>query len=131
MKATAKNIFLIKCMVIIMLVSFTLSSCGDKNDEGAESKEESANNAEDGRQEESGSIELTDAQMSAVAILTGKIEKKNLSSVVKASGQLEVPPQNRAEVTTFISGVVKRIYILEGNYVKRGQALATIENPEF
>lgn len=113
----------------IFLLCFVLFSCGDKKVETEKSSEGSAEEAE--HEHESGLIELNAAQMNAVGITVGKIEKKNLSSVVKASGQLEVPPQNRAEVTTLISGVVKRIFVLEGNYVRKGQALATIENPEF
>lgn len=76
-------------------------------------------------------IELTEQQMKAVGIEIGKIELKNLSSVVKASGQLEVPPQNKADVTSLIGGVIKKIFVLEGSYVKKGQIVAMIENPEF
>ena len=115
-----------KCLVSFALLSFFLFSCGDKTGETEKSNEENVES-----EEGSGVIELTEAQMNAVGITIGKIEKKNLRSVVKASGQLEVPPQNRAEVTTLISGVVKRIFVLEGNNVKKGQTLATIENPEF
>jgi cobalt-zinc-cadmium efflux system membrane fusion protein len=122
------HISTMKILTGIILLSFLLFSCGEKKVANGESGEESEEHAEG---EESGVIELSEAQMSAVGITIGKIEKKNLSLVVKASGQLEVPPQNRAEVTTLTSGVVKRIYVLEGNYVKRGQTLATIENPEF
>ena len=59
-------------------------------------------------------VELTDAQMKAVGIEIGMIELKNLSSVIKASGQLEVPPQNKADVTALIGGVIKNIFVLEG-----------------
>ncbi len=76
-------------------------------------------------------IELTEQQMKAVGIETGKIELKNLSSVVKASGELEVPPQNKADVTSLIGGIIKKIFVLEGSYVKKGQVVAMIENPEF
>lgn len=118
-----------KYSVTLILLSFFLFSCGGKNAEKEGSGEESETHA--GEEGESGVIELSEAQMNAVGITVGKIEMKNLSLVVKASGQLEVPPQNRAEVTTLISGVVKSIFVLEGNYVKKGQRLATLENPEF
>lgn len=118
-----------KCLATFLLLSLVFFSCGDKKAEKGESTAESAEHAEG--EEESGVIELSEAQMNAVGITTGKVEMKNLSTVVKASGQLEVPPQNRAEVTTLVSGVVRRILILEGNYVNKGQTLATIENPEF
>jgi cobalt-zinc-cadmium efflux system membrane fusion protein len=82
-------------------------------------------------EEHSEGIELTVEQMKAVGIEIGKIELRNLSSVIKASGQLEVPPQNKADVTSLVGGVIKRIFVLEGNYVKKGQTVAMIENPEF
>ncbi len=81
--------------------------------------------------EHSEAVELTEEQIKAVGIEIGKIEQKNLSSVIKASGQLEVPPQNKADVTSLIGGVIKRIFVLEGNSVKKGQTVAMIENPEF
>ena len=46
---------------------------------------------------ESEGISLSQSQLDAVGIRLGAIEEKNLKSVVKASGQLEVPPQNKAE----------------------------------
>ena len=81
--------------------------------------------------EHSEGVELTEEQIKAVGIEIGKVEQKNLSNVVKASGQLEVPPQNKADVTPLIGGVIKRIFVLEGNSIKKGQTVAMIENPEF
>jgi cobalt-zinc-cadmium efflux system membrane fusion protein len=76
-------------------------------------------------------IELTAEQFKAVGIELGTIEKKNLHSVVKASGYLEVPPQNKASVSTLIGAVVKSILVLEGHFVKEGQILAVLEHPDF
>ena len=113
----------------LLLVACFFISCRDQSSENDASNGESGERGEGAQ--DPGIVNLTEAQMNAVGITTGKIESKNLSSVVKASGQLEVPPQNRAEVTTLQSGVVRQIFVLEGNYVKKGQILATIENPEF
>ncbi len=76
-------------------------------------------------------VELTKEQFEAVEIQLGKIEMQNLKSSIKASGHLEVPPQNKAEVSTFIGAVVKSIAVLEGSKVQRGQTLATLEHPDF
>src|SRR5690606_22491152 len=56
---------------------------------------------------------------------------KNLNAVIKASGQLEVPPQNKADVNVLIGGIVRKINVLEGQYVKKGQLLVTIENTDL
>lgn len=79
----------------------------------------------------SDTVELSKTQIEMVGILNGRIEQKNLSEIVKANGQLMVPPQSKAEVNTLIGGVVRNILVKEGSYVRRGQALAYIENPEF
>jgi cobalt-zinc-cadmium efflux system membrane fusion protein len=76
-------------------------------------------------------IELTDQQMKAVDIQIGKIEEKNLTAVVKASGQLAVPPQNEAKVNLLSGGIIRRISVLEGQKVKKGQVLAIIENQDM
>jgi cobalt-zinc-cadmium efflux system membrane fusion protein len=82
-------------------------------------------------EEHSDGISLTKTQVAAVGIQFGDIEQKNLSAVVKASGQLAVPPQNRAEVNVLIGGIIRSIHVLEGQHVNKGQTLATIENTEF
>lgn len=76
-------------------------------------------------------LELTAEQMKTVGIILGKVERKNLRAVVRASGSLEVPPQNKAELTTLIGGIITKINVLEGAVVVKGQALASLENTEF
>lgn len=81
--------------------------------------------------ETEGALSLTAEQMKAVGITLGKMEHKNLHAVVLASGSLEVPPQNKAELTTLTGGIITHINVLEGGVVKKGQVLATLENTDF
>lgn len=76
-------------------------------------------------------IELTQAQIDAVDIQFGTIELKNLTQVINASGELAVPPQNRADVNVLIGGVIRKIFVIEGQAVKKGQILAIIENADL
>ena len=73
---------------------------------------------------------MTEAQFKTIGIETGGIEMKNLNTVIKANGYTAVPPQNMANISTLIGGVVKDIYVLEGTYVAKGKTLATIQNLE-
>lgn len=50
-------------------------------------------NADSSTQQHSDEIALSQAQVEAVGIQLGKIERKNLSAVVKASGPLAVHPR--------------------------------------
>lgn len=77
------------------------------------------------------SIEITEFQFKTAGIELGLIEQKNLSEIIQASGKLDVPPQNFAEVSTYIGGVVKSIRVLEGDFVKKGQTILTLEHPDF
>lgn len=108
--------------VFVSAISFT--SC--KQSSKTETKE-----ADKPKEEHSGAIEVSSEQMKAVGIELGTIEMKNLNSVVKSSGQLEVPPQNKADVNSLISGIIKKIMVLEGNYIRQGQTVAILENTDI
>jgi len=76
-------------------------------------------------------VELNEAQYNASGVELGTFSMKNLSDVVNANGYTKLPPQNQADVSVHLTGIVKSINIIEGQSVKKGQVLATIESPEF
>lgn len=110
-------------------LSLVLVSCGGSNEKQPEQAEAKAPAKEE--EEHGGELELSEAQLKAVGIEIGKIEQKNLNAVIKASGQLAVPPQNKAEVNVLMGGIVRKINVLEGQSVSKGQVLVVIENPDF
>ena len=89
---------------------FLLTSCGEKKTK--ETHEEEKSETE---------VALTEAQFKTIGIETGGIEMKNLNTVIKANGYTAVPPQNMANISTLIGGVVKDIYVLEGTFVSKGK----------
>ncbi|HCZ36691.1 MAG TPA: efflux RND transporter periplasmic adaptor subunit [Cytophagales bacterium] len=107
-----------------LLFLLIISACNNE-------KEATEEQAENHDEESSDIIELTQEQINAVGIEIDTLEEKNLSAIVKASGKLEVPPQNRADISVLMGGSVKQIFVLEGSYVKKGQVLLTIGNLEF
>lgn len=56
---------------------------------------------------------------------------RNLTTVIKVNGQLEVPPANSAEVTAVIGGNVKSINVFYGDQVRKGQQLVVLEHPDY
>jgi cobalt-zinc-cadmium efflux system membrane fusion protein len=76
-------------------------------------------------------VEISQRQIAVAAISIGRIEQKNIGSLIKATGQLVLPPSSQAIVSTVIAGTVKQILVTEGAYVKSGQVVAYIESPEF
>ncbi|QHS55260.1 efflux RND transporter periplasmic adaptor subunit [Mucilaginibacter sp. 14171R-50] len=126
MKQTIKNkyiqLFVLLPLALIVAIG---TGCKQKKEPAeTEQKEVPKDKADEGTR-------LTQSQIDAVGIGFGTVEQKNLKSVVKVTGQLDVPPQNKAEVTLQMGGVVKQIFVLEGGYVHKGQQLATIENNQL
>lgn len=74
---------------------------------------------------------LTEEQMKAVGISLGKIEMKDLTSLVKANGVLSVPNNRKATVTSLYGGVIKTLNVQIGDHVRKGQVIASINNPEY
>ena len=115
-------------MFAFLIATVTLSSCGNAGNKKVTKEEKTKTNT---TKKEEGIAEVTAEQMKAVGIEMGVIEQKNLTSVVKASGQLTVPPQNKAVVNALVGGVIRRINVIEGQQVGKGQVVVVIENPEF
>ncbi len=78
-----------------------------------------------------GTYELSNTQFESSAMKLGKLEMKDFHEIVKANGIFDVPPGNRASVSSYFEGTVKKITLLPGEYVKKGQLLFILENPEF
>ncbi|MES2276238.1 MAG: efflux RND transporter periplasmic adaptor subunit [Bacteroidota bacterium] len=118
-----------KVYITVLLIAGTLlASCSGGS-------EKMGNNVKDtgkteSNEKESG-LELSAEQMKSVGIETGPIEQKNLDAVVKANGQLAVPPQNKADVSILSGGIISNIEVLEGQQVHKGQVLATIKNQDL
>lgn len=97
-----------------------LGACGEKKTSASEEHED----------ENATEVALTEDQFRTVGIETGVVENRNLNAVIKANGYTAIPPQNAANVSALMSGVVKDIFVLEGTFVNKGKVLATIQNLE-
>ncbi|MGV8963479.1 MAG: efflux RND transporter periplasmic adaptor subunit [Candidatus Saccharimonadaceae bacterium] len=74
---------------------------------------------------------LTETQFNSSEMKLGKFEMKEFYEIVKANGMFDVPPQNRASISSYFGGSVKNIKLMPGQRVKRGQVLFTLENPDY
>ncbi len=71
-------------------------------------------------------VTVSPVQFTAIDGVLGKVEMKDLTTALKATGFLKVPPQNVADVTASLGGTVREVLVQEGDHVKKGQALASI-----
>jgi HlyD family secretion protein len=69
---------------------------------------------------------VNQSQKSVVTVQTGKVVKQDISSTVTASGQIK--PKTIVNVGANAMGRIIRLYVKEGEKVKKGQVLAQLEN---
>ena len=112
--------------IVLFIVTVFAVSCSDKKNYDIPKGEE-----EHEHHEETSSVEIDAAQFKQLNIQLGDVEMKNLSTALKATGFLKVPPTNKANITAIIGGTVNSILVMEGEHVQKGQTVATIANQEF
>lgn len=108
----------------LMMSMLMMSACGGSHTADEQETEDETALAD-------GVVELTDEQINTVGISIGKVEHRQMSGTVKVSGTLKLSPQNRAEVTSLVSGQTQRILVKEGDVVRAGQPVAMVENTEM
>lgn len=106
----------------VILVALSTSCSNMKKSDGQEAEGHEETHTEE--------VELTQEQMNTVGIKVGPLEERNLRNVLRVNGTLKVVPQDRAEVSSLVSGVVQRILVTEGSRVTKWQVVAWIENTE-
>ena len=104
----------------IILIAFLSFSCS-KEENTEETFETDALKTE---------ITLNDAQYKNAGIQVAEPSYENLSSKITVTGVIDVPPQNTASVSAPSGGYIKYIKHLPGMFIKKGETLALIEDPQ-
>ena len=108
--------------ISIFLLSLAFVACGKKEIPAEITSENSENSHE---------ITITKQQFDNEKMEIGSIAEHPFLSVVNTNGIIDVPPENRASVSTFVSGYVTKIPLLIGDFVKKGQFVAQLTNTEI
>ena len=116
---------------LLILSTLLMVACGNKDSEKMESSEESSMKEEQPVATGAKQITFTKDQYNLAGIETGAIEMRNLSNIIKLNGVIDVEPKSMASVSAPLGGYLKTPGRLPGEAIKKGQVLATIENPEF
>lgn len=112
--------------LLLIISCLLLISCGSKENKSQEEEQKITT-----EEPEQTIASLTAEQIKTVDIQYGTIEQKQLTATLKANGALRVPNNNKANATSMYGGVVKSINVQLGDFVKKGQVIATIANPQF
>ena len=71
-------------------------------------------------------IVVHESNKGVVTVQTGRAQRQNLASIVSASG--EIRPKTYVNIGANAFGKITRLYVREGDRVKKGQMLAQLEN---
>jgi len=107
--------------VFLMGAFSVISSCG--------SKEEVATGADPIH--EDNTVILSEAQLKNAGIVTGKIEQKSISSILRVNGRIDVPPQNMISVSVPMGGYLKYTQLLPGMHLNKGDLVAIMEDQQY
>lgn len=75
-------------------------------------------------------IPLTAKQVSTVDLKMGEAVEREMDATIEAKGSLVLRAQAMGDVASLMGGIVKSIFVKEGQLVHKGQIVATVENTD-
>ncbi len=108
--------------IILITAAIALASCGGGNK--PEATKEQATVSET-------MVTLTDAQLKNAALEVGKAQMREIQSVIKVSGKIDVPPQNMVSVSFPLGGYLKSTKLLPGMHINKGDVIAVMEDQQY
>ena len=107
--------------VLLLIISIAfLSSCGNKKKEEPSVIATTVNH-----------VKLSDIQIKNAGIVISKMEQKEISSILRVNGTIDVPPQNMISVSVPMGGYLKSTNLLPGQHIKKGDPIALIEGEQY
>ena len=75
-------------------------------------------------------IPLTAKQVSTIDLKMGEAVEREMDATIDAKGSLVLRAQAMGDVASLMGGIVKSISVKEGQFVQKGQVVATVENTD-
>lgn len=113
-----------KRIIYFSLFALFIVSCKTKEDNGM-------NVENDHSTAESSHIHLNPTQIAKAGIQVESIAKHKIRDHISVTGTIEVPPQSKATIYAPMNAFVYNASLLPGDYVKKGQTIATLQHPDF
>ncbi|MDP3469033.1 MAG: efflux RND transporter periplasmic adaptor subunit [Daejeonella sp.] len=107
---------------LIITAILIIAACGTKNP--TEEPKEDAN-------VNSNIVSLNEAQLKSAGIVLGKPEYKSIASILRASGTIDVPPQNMISISMPLGGYLKSSKLIPGMQVRKGETIAIMEDQQY
>ncbi len=120
-----------KKYLYILFAFGLLSACNSSKNKEADNKQTEMSTAQPETEAQNENIEITKAQFKANDMAFGKVQIVDFPEYIEVTGMVDVPPKNKASISPVMGGYVQSFNLLEGDYVKKGQVLFSLKNPEY
>jgi cobalt-zinc-cadmium efflux system membrane fusion protein len=101
---------------------FLLNACGNK---------ESNKKPEDSIEVNENKLTLTEIQFKNAKIELTTLASKQMPTLLKLNGKIDVPPQNMVSISVPLGGYLKTTSLLPGMHVNKGQVIAQMEDQQY
>ena len=81
--------------------------------------------------ESSNVITISKEQFEASKMQIGFLNEQDFDVVLNVTGKIDVPSKDKANITVVLGGYIKKSFVMIGDNIKKGQAIAIIENTDF
>jgi membrane fusion protein, heavy metal efflux system len=112
-------------LAVSLLAILSFSACrnsGEPSAEGIEVGQVSENENQ---------ISLTKEQFDVMEMKWGSPDLGGFSKEIAVQGMIQVPVEGMQQISTYFGGYVRDLKLLEGQAVRKGEVLFTLENPDF
>lgn len=116
-----KRFILVAALTVITFVGFSFLSQSKAETSESENQEEEIDFQ---------NIPLSEKQVKAVDLKMGEAQEREMDAMLHVNGSLVLRAQDMGNVSALMGGIVKNVYVKEGQMVSRGQVVATIENTD-
>lgn len=116
-----KRFILVAALTVITFVGFSFLSQSKAETSESENQEEEIDFQ---------NIPLSEKQVKAVDLKMGEAQEREMDAMLHVNGTLVLRAQDMGNVSSLMGGIVKNVYVKEGQMVSRGQVVATIENTD-
>ena len=106
---------------------FALSSCSSATNKTTEKKIQQSENTEPATEQ----WNISNEQFNTSGMELTAIKKHVFHRKVMAQGYLDVPPSNKAKISSYFPAKVSKINVLVGDKISKGQELLRLTNPLF
>lgn len=107
--------------ISILFLSVTLLACGSASETQPIAQDPGADNI----------IQLTKQQMKNAGIVVGQPLKKEMTSTLRVTGVIDVPPENKISVSNPFGGFIRKTKLVPGSRVAKGEVIAVMEDPQY